>query len=162
MAAPTRLVAAFTALILTACAAPVPSASPTTPLRTAPAFEGAPLAVRERLPLPFCGEETARQNQGFDIEGRRCMWGAYQQRQPAEFISTQWSIEGDPLTWIYRVLPSGAVEVFIDSTQDQWSARTWLHLACPGLSLIEGDLAQPAFGPGLAQAGGDCRETTLR
>lgn len=149
----------LSALLLTACGTSSPSGAPP----AAPSFEDAPVAVRERLALPFCGEETARLNDGFNIEGRRCLWAAYQQRQPAEFITTRWSIEGDPLTWIYRVLPNGAVEVFIDSTQDRWSARTWLHLACPGLSLIEGDPAQPAFGPGLkAQAGGDCRERTLR
>ena len=93
---------------------------------------------------------------GANTDGRRCLWAAYQQDRPAEFITTQTTIEGDPITFIYRILPGGAVEVFIDSTQDAWSARTWLHLACRELALIDGP-GQPAFG-----VGDDCTETTIR
>jgi hypothetical protein len=122
-------------------------------------FDGAPVEVRERGALPPCGEERSQGDAGANIPGRRCLWAAYLEHRPAEFITTRWSIEGDPITSIYRILPNGAVEVFIDSTQDTWSAKTWLHLACPGLSLIDGAPAQPAFGP--RGPGGDCSETTL-
>ena len=125
-------------------------------------FDTAPTIVRERAVLPACGQERVRLGVDANVAGRHCLWSAYQERRPAEFITTQWSIEGDPLTWIYRILPGGSVEVFIDSTQDTWSNRTWLHLACPGLSLIDGAPDQPAFGPGLGrQPSGECRETTI-
>lgn len=119
-------------------------------------FDNAPLVVRDRVALPECGEETAHVGIGANTDGRRCLWAAYQQDRPAEFITTQTTIEGDPITFIYRILPGGAVEVFIDSTQDAWSARTWLHLACRELALIDGP-GQPAFG-----VGDDCTETTIR
>jgi hypothetical protein len=121
-------------------------------------FVNAPAAVRERSALPACGAETVHDARTeANVDGRQCLWAAYQNHQAAEFITTQWTIEGDPLTWIYRVLPGGAVEVFIDSTQDAWSAKTWLHLACRELALIDGAPAQPAFGPGEG-----CTETTIR
>ena len=125
-------------------------------------FPNAPAVVRDRVALPPCGEERVRLGGDGNVAGRRCLWSAYQERRPAEFITTQWSIEGDPITSIYRILPGGAVEVFIDSTQDAWSAKTWLRLACPGLSLVVGAPDQPAFGPGLGpQRGGECAETTI-
>jgi hypothetical protein len=128
----------------------------------APQFVNAPLAVRERSPLPACGVETASGREGFNVDGRRCLWAAYEEHRAAEFISTQVTVEGDPITWIYRVGHGGDVEVFLDSTRDRWSARTWLRLTCPGLALIEGAPGQPAFTAGLNQAGGDCAETTLQ
>ena len=121
-------------------------------------FANGPAVVRERSILPACGAETVHDARTeANVAGRRCLWTAYQDHQPAEFITTQWTIEGDPITSIYRVLPGGAVEVFIDSTQDVWSAKTWLHLACPDLALIDGAAGQPAFGPGER-----CIETTIR
>lgn len=125
-------------------------------------FDNAPAVVRDRIALPSCGEERVRGGADANVAGRRCLWSAYQERRPAEFVSTLWSIEGDPITWIYRILPGGAVEVFIDSTQDTWSAKTWIRLACPGLSLAVNDPGQPAFVPGLGpQPEGDCVETTV-
>jgi hypothetical protein len=145
-------------LLLTGCDVTLPIA----PIDGGPRFDRAPVAVRERIALPACGQERIRLDANANVEGRRCLWSAYEERRPAEFITTQFSIEGDPITSIYRILPGGAVELFIDSTQDAWSARTWLHLACPGLSLIPDAPAQPAFGPGLGpQPGGECVETTV-
>jgi hypothetical protein len=118
---------------------------------------GAPAAVRERSALPSCGSESVAAGGRANLDGRRCFWSAYEEGRPAEFVSTQRTIEGDPITSIYRVLPGGAAEVFIDSTKDAWSARTWLHLACPGLALIDGAADQPAFG-----AAEGCLETTIR
>lgn len=122
-----------------------------------PWSDGAPVVVRDRSALPDCGWETVRSDGDANVPGRRCLWSAYQEHRPAEFVTTQWSIEGDPITSIYRVLPGGAVEVFIDSTHDAWSARTWLHLACPDLVPVDVSSGQPAFGPG-----SDCIETTIR
>lgn len=145
-------------LILSACDAfaPLPDSSDATQ------FVNAPLAVRERTPLPACGVETASGRDGPNVEGRRCLWAAYQEHRPAEFISTQLTVEGDPITWIYRVGAGGDVEVFLDSTKDSWSAKTWIRLTCPGLSLVEGAPGQPAISAGLNQPGGDCAETTIQ
>jgi hypothetical protein len=125
------------------------------------AFANAPQLVRDRSALPACGAERVHAAADANVDGRRCLWSAYQEHRPAEFVTTRWSIEGDPITWIYRILPGGAVEVFVDSTQDTWSAKTWLRLACPGLSLVDGAGAQSEFEAGLG-VGGECTETTVR
>jgi hypothetical protein len=133
------------ALILTACGPQRVTVRP----RPSDRFANAPIEVRARLPLPPCGDETVGIRVGANLEGRRCFWAAYVVRRPAEFISTQTTGEGDPITWIYRVLPDRSVEVFLDQTKDKFSTGGWVHLACPGLSLIEGMPDQPNFGPGL-------------
>jgi hypothetical protein len=104
----------------------VPSPAPT-PVAT-------PREVTERVPLPPCGTESLRPNAPFNVEGRTCFWEAYLAGEPAEFISTQPTTEGDPITTYYRVLGPGAVEVFEDSTQDAWSSGgAWKRYACTTL-----------------------------
>jgi hypothetical protein len=120
-------------------------------------LSNAPAAVRERPLLPGCGSETVRATADANLDGRNCLWAAYLARRPAEFITTQWTIEGDPITSVYRILADGAVEVFIDSTHDAWSSRSWLRLACEEFVLIDGAPGQPAFGPAEG-----CLETTIR
>ena len=121
------------------------------------AFSNAPAAVRERPAMPSCGSETVHGPSDANIDGRQCLWDSYLGKQPAEFITTQWTVEGDPITSVYRILPDGAIEVFIDSTHDAWSSKSWLHLACQELALIDGAPGQPAFGPAEG-----CVETTIR
>ncbi|HYU50934.1 MAG TPA: hypothetical protein VEO91_13515 [Candidatus Limnocylindria bacterium] len=108
--------------------------------------------MASREPLPFCGQEPSSSGIDFNLPARQCFWDAYQRRRPAEFITTKSTIEGDPVTMIYRVRRDGRIEVFVDATQDQYSARLWSRLDCPTLSRAD-DAIQPAFGPG------DCRET---
>ena len=120
-----------------------------------PNFPNAPEEVRSRPTLPSCGRETNVHGAGADVAARTCFWDGYQARRPAEFISTVTTIEGDPVTFIYRILPDGRIEVFVDSTQDRFGSRTWARLDCTRLEPILGAQVQPAFGPG------DCRETAL-
>jgi hypothetical protein len=142
-------------LVLSACGTQEPPVRP----RPSDRFANAPIEVRGRVPLPSCGDETVGIRDGANLEGRRCLWSAYLVRRAAEFISTQPTTEGDPITWIYRVLPDHSVEVFLDQTKDRYSMGGWVHLACPGLSLIEGSPDQPNFGPGLGIGPGeDCNE----
>lgn len=115
----------------------------------------APLVVRQRVPLPFCGAEHVVQGTGADIAARQCLWSAYQAGQPAEFVSTTTTIEGDPVLTIYRVLPTGQIEVFVDSTHDQYSLRSWLRLTCPRLELDPLDPNQPSIRLG------DCAGTMI-
>ena len=120
------------------------------------AVHGTPPAVVERSTLPACGQESTDQTDGYDVVARQCFWTAYLQGRPAEFMTTRLSIEGDPITWIYRVLSPGHLEVFIDSTQDRYSPRTWLKLTCSTLGLIDAGLVTPDFGPD-----DSCTETTI-
>jgi hypothetical protein len=126
-------------------------------LGTAPTFAAAPAMVAARAPLPFCGDENISLPDGTpDVAARACFWEAYEAGSPAEFVSTNTTMEGDPIITIYRVTDAGTVEVFIDSTKDRWSAMTWLRLECPELALDPAAQGQPAFGPAEG-----CVETTI-
>ena len=61
--------------------------------------------------------------------------------------ATRPTAEGDPITTIYRVLPDGSVEVFIDSTQDKWGSGRWEHLSCRTLAHYENGTFSNDFGP---------------
>jgi hypothetical protein len=122
---------------------------------------GIPAVVVNRSVLPPCGFETTTQSGGFNIAGRRCLWDAYLGRRPAEFVSTRPTVEGDPITFIFRVLGDGRVEVFEDQTHDRFSLGGWLHLDCPGLSIDDASLGQPAFAPGMPGPSGECAETPI-
>lgn len=93
-----------------------------------------------------------------NVEGRQCLWDAYQAKRPAEFISTQPTTEGDPISFVYRILGDGSVEIFIDQTYDLAGSNPlphWVRLDCRTLNIIDGAQGQPAFGPG------DCDETPV-
>lgn len=125
---------------------------------SAPAVPNAPAEVANRSSLPFCGIESTVGGAGPDLDARRCFWDAYLEGLPAEFITTQSTIEGDPLTFVYRVLGQGHVEVFVDQTYDMAGpspASNWIRLDCRTLAIMEGDQGQPAFGPG------DCDELPI-
>lgn len=116
-----------------------------------------PEAVRTREPLPSCGVERATWQDGpWNLEARRCFLAAYRAAQPAEFVSTRLTIEGDPFRMVFRVLGPGRIEVFIDSTRDAWSARTWERYACPSLAVTLDGIPQPEF-----SVDDSCRITTL-
>lgn len=152
------LVAALVLVTVGCRTTPVPSVL----APSAPTLPNAPAEVVNREALPLCGVEQTTHNSGFDVAGRACFWNAYQARTPAEFITTQPSIEGDPITYVYRVTTDGRVVVFVDLTHDLSGPNPpprWIRLDCPGLSLIEGSVGQPAFGPGLPNR--DCEETPI-
>jgi hypothetical protein len=68
-------------------------------------------------------------------------------------------VEGDPITSIYRILPGGSIEVFVDQRRDRYSKGGWYRLACQGLTRLQGSPWQDDFAPGLRE--GDCTVTTL-
>lgn len=116
-----------------------------------------PPEVANRVVLPPCGGENATTQRGpWNQPGRECFWEAYLAHHPAEFISTRLSIEGDPITSIYRVLGGGRVEVFVDDSRDRYPAvGGWARLDCSALA-TPGSLAPPPdFGPD------DCLVTPL-
>lgn len=140
-------------LVLAGCGLVAPAQSPAT--WSSP---GAPAAVASRTVLPSCGVEDAiRQDGPWNELARACFWDAYQKQRPAEFATTRLTIEGDPITWIYRILGPGHAEVFFDQTQDHWSAGGWLRLDCSALVAIDSTAPAPDFGPA-----DSCVETTLR
>jgi hypothetical protein len=144
-------------LVLVAVACSEPNDSPASSFAVNPAtYPDAPAAVHDRVPLPFCGDERSVEANGANVPGRRCFWSAYLTRQPAEFASTETTDEGNSVLTIYRILPNGQVEIFIDQTRAIFATRTWLRVSCGRLAINRLDPRQPAFGPN-----SECVETRI-
>jgi hypothetical protein len=114
-----------------------------------------PSVVANRTVLLACGVEDATTQVGpWNNEARGCLLRAYRAQTPAEFIATRPTTEGDPITWIYRVLTAGQAEIFIDSTHDRFagSAAGWQELECSTLEITTPPAGangpNPEFGPG--------------
>jgi len=108
-----------------------------------------PIGYLTRTSLASCGSERAGAAGPWNVEGRQCLWDAYQAGRPAEFVSTRSSVEGDPVTTTLRLLGSGRVEIYIDGTRDRWG-QGWTRLECPTLGLSDAPQPAPDFtwGPG--------------
>jgi hypothetical protein len=116
-----------------------------------------PQQVAERSPLSSCGVEDATTQQGpWNTTARTCFWDAYQRGQPAEFISTRLTVEGDPITTTYRVLSAGKVEVFMNTTQDKFGPEGWARFDCQTLASMTSIAEGPDFG-----VDDSCTQTTI-
>ena len=85
-----------------------------------------------RAPLPSCGSISLDQGQLLEdqTEALECLADALTSGAGAELSVQQPTTEGDPITSFYRVLTDGSTEVYVDSTQDEYSDRTWSHSTC--------------------------------
>jgi len=81
------------------------------PAVSAPAVDGAPAGVNERVPLPLCGVEAGSAYGPFDEEARQCFWDGVRAGSPVEFIESHPDTEGLLTTTIYRFGGTGGVEV---------------------------------------------------
>jgi hypothetical protein len=97
------------------------------------AFLVQPDWIVNRLPLELCGTEHVDQGGDFDVEARRCLLAAYDAGEGAELITTQQSVEGDPITRFIRVHVNGTVEMFVDATQDRFGSGEWERYRCERL-----------------------------
>lgn len=96
--------------------------------------------VLNRTELPACGAEEVAADRLPNREARECLIDAWRESRPAELISERPTVEGDPVTTIYRVLPDGSVEMFVDMTRDRYGSGEWERLVCSGLRPVrEGD-----------------------
>lgn len=103
-----------------------------------PVPAGAPDAVADRVPLPYCGASLRFPNTGVNpfpaIELVDDADACYQSRaeagQPVEMIQIGWTGEGDPILAVRRVLPDGQEETFLDMTRDTFGTRAWFYLEC--------------------------------
>jgi hypothetical protein len=105
--------------------APPPAFDP--PPVQRPDFPGAPPEVRNREPYPFCGRrQPFSEEDGFG----RCFVLAVESGSPAELIADHFSIEGDPVTIVYRFSGAGAVTKWFDTTRDPLSTQGWYLRTC--------------------------------
>ena len=86
--------------------------------------------VANRQPLESCGEEVLEQAQPFARAARECLFQAFLDGRAAELISTQPTIEGDPITRYIRVHENGVVEIFVDATRDRFGSGAWERIRC--------------------------------
>ena len=85
---------------------PEPAFDP--PAVAAPALDGAPPAIRDREPLPFCGDEDAT-GDVFDRAARQCFLEGIRAGSPVELVSRSASTEGDPVVTLDRWAGTGSV-----------------------------------------------------
>ena len=88
---------------------------------------------QDRSALPSCGEITLAMGERLDAGSRRevaCLEEARANGEGAELVVGHGTVEGDPITEYYRVLPEGGTEVFIDATQDTFGSRRWEFSRC--------------------------------
>lgn len=131
-------------------AAPATTPPATTPPATTPPVvadlpvggptpAGAPAAVIDRLPLPYCGAEVGHDAAAEAFPAVTPVPGAadcYADRAaaglPVELITIRPTTEGDPILAIRRLLPDRTEETFLDTTRDRFGTLAWFHLVCAG------------------------------
>lgn len=118
-----------------------PTSQPTATLAPPPPPVARPLvlpeAIAARSELPFCGHETVnRQPDGdyYDRDAWACFRGAQEAGQAAEVIRDSLTVEAGSIREIFRLLPSGEIEWYMDTTQDPLSAGNWTRVICESLA----------------------------
>jgi hypothetical protein len=101
-----------------------------------PDFAEAPLWVRNRDPLPFCGTET-QPSATLALDVRRCFVEAAAQGEPAEMLVRATTIEGGTVHYLYRTTPGNPFEQIIDGTGDSFGSGRWERQVC--IRLTRGD-----------------------
>ena len=90
----------------------------------APSLPGAPREVAERAPLPPSGqEEVMLDGSGTDEDARGCFLDAWRAGERAELVSTYRTVEGNPITQVFRSLGADRLQLFIDSSHDRYGGR---------------------------------------
>jgi hypothetical protein len=96
------------------------------------------------LELKPCGTEVSRHGQGYNTEGRNCIWQAYLDREPAVFTTTLHTIEGDPIVYKVQVTPRG-VNVTVDS-KDRFGQQGVFTHTCRAFERIKQEDRPDRFG----------------
>lgn len=129
-----------------------------------PVPAGAPDVVAERVPLPYCGATllvpagSVHPFMEIEISGDAddCYRSRANRGLPAELIEISFTIEGDPLLMIRRLLSDGREEVFSDLTRDAFGRQAWFHRVCSGYDMEQCQAAEE-----LTPAGRAPPESTL-
>jgi hypothetical protein len=87
-----------------------------------------------RSSLQSCGEVDLKLGERLKQEAKSelsCLRAARDSDEGAELKVQFRTIEGDPVTYYYRVIPGGTTELYVDSTKDPNSGEEWGYSACP-------------------------------
>ncbi|WP_437733049.1 hypothetical protein [Sorangium sp. So ce1335] len=126
---------AFTVLAAAACSSP-------------PKVQSGPATP----PLKQCGTEVVRRGDGYNGAARECIWQAYRDREPSEFTTTRYTIEGDPVTYHLEVTATGVV-VVVDS-KDRYAMQGVFRHSCRNLERIMQEGSEDRFGFALSACSG--------
>lgn len=87
----------------------------------------------DRASLASCGEVTLKQGERLKQEVRsefECLRAAFDSGSGAELKVQSPTEKGDPVTSYHRVTPAATTEVYVDSTQDEFSDQKWSFADC--------------------------------
>jgi hypothetical protein len=93
-------------------------------------------SVGSRRRMPSCGTYTAGEGElsAEDAAIRECFLAAFREGTQKELTVTAPSLEGDPITTIYRVLGRGDLELFVDASADTFAAVKTYHQRCTSVA----------------------------
>lgn len=93
-------------------------------------------SVDNRRRMPSCGAYDAPVGAlaPESRSARDCLLTAFREGREAEVAITVVSIEGDPITTIYRVLGPLDVELFVDASADKFGAVDTYHQRCTSVA----------------------------
>jgi len=85
-----------------------------------------------RRRMPSCGSYTVTAGElpAADRSARDCFLAAFGNGTQKELSVTVHSMEGDPITTIYRVLGVNDVELFVDASADKFADVKQYHQRC--------------------------------
>ncbi|MEU1973368.1 hypothetical protein ABZ477_17070 [Microbacterium sp. NPDC019599] len=87
-----------------------------------------PAEFQSRAQLPSCGTVELDQGDSIPSDALDCVADAGD--DGAELVVVAPTVEGDPITTYYRILPQGGWEVFTDMSEDSFGGG-WSHALCP-------------------------------
>jgi hypothetical protein len=126
-----------TTVTTTSTAPPGPEPDGAGPSVALPDLVGAPPEVADREPLPYCGAyiesltgEQAIDALSHDEASFECFLARLGAGLPAEMVRVLYTIEGDPILYVYRTSGDGALTVFADTTRDDLGAQEWSRYTC--------------------------------
>lgn len=88
---------------------------------------------KDREVLPSCGEVSLDQGERLRVDAPDdvdCLKEAMVSGEGAELVVTYPTVEGDPITDYYRVLPGGTTEIYTDATVDAATSAGWTYGEC--------------------------------
>ena len=104
-------------------------------LLTGCAIVGAPTSTP--TPERDCGQEQVGPDGTGDVEGRTCLLDAFVAGEPAVFVSSTTTVEGDPIIRTYHVSGSGEMGIEHDARRDRLGSGKIELLRCNGLVSVE-------------------------
>ena len=94
-----------------------------------------PAAFLDREALPSCGSVDLGQGDEIPSGDIACLEEATS--AGAELAVRRPTVEGDPVTEYYRVLPGGGWEIYTDMTKDAYGEGWWLNTCPDALSMTQ-------------------------